>query len=97
MTNSEEDRIRKIEDTLLLLPIELQEIKDGQGEIVEHLEVINGSFGQFDSRLHSVETKWDYQEKREDEKDEDRKHLYAAAGIIVAVVVALQSVVFFLL
>ena len=97
MTDPEEDRLRRVENTLLLLPIELTAIKEGQLEIVEHLETINGSFGEFDNRLHSVETKWDYQEKQEEGITADRKQMYALAGIIITAIVAVEGVVFFLL
>ena len=87
------DRIRKVEDTLLLLPQELTAIKDGQTEIVEHLEIINGTFGELDDRVHKVETKWDYQEKREDEKVTGVTRFLIFAGFVVTVFVALQGAI----
>ena len=87
----DEKRIRAIEDTLLLLPTELKEIKEGQIEIVEHLETINGSFGEFDDRLHKVETKWDYQEKNKKAKKEDKKQFFNLTHLIIAGIVATQG------
>ncbi len=80
----DEKRIRIIEDTLLLLPAQLTDIKNGQTEIVEHLETINGTFGDFDDRLHSVETKWDYQEKNKEDKKENKKQLFNLSHLIIA-------------
>lgn len=93
MPTIEEERIRKVEDTLLLLPPQLEAIRDTQTEIVDHLEQINGSFGEFDERIHKVETKWDYQEKRKEEKNTDKKHYYAVGGLVVAAIAALNGII----
>ena len=95
MSTKEEDRIRKIEDTLLLIPTEFDKITSTQVEIVEHLEQINGSFGEFDERIHSVETKWNYKEKRDEEKTASKGQMYILAGIIIAAIIAVQGIVIF--
>ena len=97
MTKTEEDRIRAIEDTLLILPTELKAIKEGQEEIVEHLETINGTFGEFDDRLHTVETKWDYQEKNKEEKKENKKQLFNLSHLIIAGVAACPGIIILIL
>ena len=93
MTKTEEDRIRAIEDTLLILPTELKAIKEGQEEIVEHLETINGTFGEFDDRLHTVETKWDYQEKNKEDKKANRNRFLNLTNVIIAGIVATQGLI----
>jgi len=86
-----EKRIRAVEDTLLLLPTQLEDIKDTQQEIVEHLEVINGSFGELDERVHKVETKWDYQEKNDEKKKVNKREFLNLTNIIIGGVVAIQA------
>ena len=95
MSTKEEERIRKVEDTLLLIPQEFDKITSSQTEIVEHLEQINGSFGEFDERIHAVETKWDYKEKQDKEKIASKNQMYALAGIIVTAIIAVQGIVIF--
>ena len=95
MSTTEEERIRKVEDTLLLIPTEFDKITATQTEIVEHLEQINGSFGEFDERIHTIETKWDYKEKRDEEKTASKGQMYALAGTIIAAIIAVQGIVIF--
>ena len=95
MSTVEEERIRKVEDTLLLIPTEFDKITSTQTEIVEHLEQINGSFGEFDERIHAVETKWDYKEKRDEENTASKGQMYVLAGIIITSIVAVQGIVIF--
>ena len=93
----EEERIRKIEDALLILPSELEKITDTQAEIVEHLEIINGTFGDLDDRVHKVETKWDYQEKnketKKEEKKESKNQFFNLTNLIIALIVATQGLI----
>ncbi len=89
----EETRIRKVEDALLLLPTQLTSIEGGQEDIKEHLEIIDGALGEFDDRIHSVETRWDYQDKRKEEKKEDKKSFISTTNVIIAGIAITQGVI----
>ena len=93
MSTTEEERIRKVEDTLLLLPPQLEAIRNTQVEIIEHLEDINGSFGELDQRIYKVETKWEYQEHKIEDKKEGKKHFLNLGNFIIAGVVAIQGII----
>ena len=97
MSTKEEDRIRKIEDTLLLIPQEFDKITSTQAEIVEHLEQINGSFGDFDDRLRSIETIQDYDDMRKGEKKEGKRQFLNITNVVITGIVATQGLVVILL
>ena len=88
-----EDRVRKIEDTLLLLPVQLESINDNQVEIKEHLETINGTFGDFDDRLRSVETIQDYDDMRKGEKKESKRAFLNFSNFIIGAIIATQAII----
>ena len=93
MEEVSEERVRKIEDTLLLLPAQLEAINDNQVEIKEHLEVINGSFGDFDDRLSSVETIQDYDDMRKGEKKESKRAFLNFGNFIIGAIIATQAII----
>ena len=83
MTKTETERLRGIEDALLLLPIELKGIHKAGKETVEHLEMINGSLGNLDERVGDIEIRHKYQDKQEEEdKEEDKESTLAKWRII---------------
>lgn len=93
---SDEERLRKIEDTLLLLPSELRDIKNTQVDIVEHLETINGSIGEFDDRVHIIETLHAYEERDKKTKKEEKDRSYIIYGLIIALIAAAPGVASFI-
>lgn len=97
MPKTIEEKVRAIEDTLLILPVQLDAIKSNQEDIKEHLENINGSFGDFDDRLRSVETIQDYDDMRKGEKKESKKTFISASGVVIAGIALTQGLVVALL
>lgn len=93
MPKTIEEKVRSIEDTLLILPIQLEAINDNQLEIKEHLENINGTFGEFDERLRSVETIQDYDDMRKGEKKEGKRAFLNLSNFILALVVGTQGII----
>ena len=96
MTKTEEERIRNIEDVLLLLPRDIGDIKESSKATEQHLEMINGSLGNLDDRVEDVETRHEYIDKqnaeKKDEKKERKKQTWMWAGFIVSIIAVSEAI-----